>query len=385
MVNGVIFGKNGDDAFYRVRSVLKLNPQSIHFDPIQTIDGLVHRKIPPRDLIRFYRTVSERLQIGRSIPQGLQDAMEYVDNERFVSNLAMMYQALTTEGMHLADAMEVAEFPSIDVQAVRAVQVAGKEGEVLKSLADQLEMTATIKRKIASIIWYPIMVALTAWSATYGLLMFVAPTVGAFFKKISTLDMKLPHWAEQYYAFADWFVAHAFISTVGWVAVPCFIAWAVRHPLAETIFDRIPAYHNVSMKSDLISIWSSVDLLYSANVKPVEVYPMLAATAKRQDNRERLMEMAAIYRAGNYNFAKAVAQCKFPGYVVAEIAAAESANNWSSGFKNLVMLLRQDVSRHIEQLERTTTLIAYLLIGIMIGLFFLVTLYPQMSAMMSKL
>jgi len=383
-VSGVIFSANADDAYYQVNAVLKLDPTEIKLNCAQSLLAAFNPKPPARDLIRLYRTLAERKRIGRSIPQGLQDAMEYVDNQKFVSALALMRQSMY-DGTRFSEAMEKAGFPATDVQAVRSVQVAGKEGEILLGLADRMQVSEEIKGKIASIIWYPITVAITVWVVAWWMVLYIAPKVGEFFQKVSILDIALPGWARAYYDFAAFFSAHALVGTLLWFAIPVGVFFCARSGWLSRVLDRVPAFHQLSMKADLISVWSSIGLLFSAGVKPVELFSSIAAAARREDNADRLREMACIYRSGNHSIAKAVAQCNFPRYVQAEITAAESANNLTEGIRNLVELMRQDLAHHIEQTQRIAMLLSYGVIAVFLIGFFFITLYPQISATMSRL
>ncbi len=383
-VSGVIFSEDADDAFFQVDAVLKLAPVDIRFNLYHTITGFFQRKPSPRDLIRFYRTVAERIRRAQSIPQGLNDAMEYIANKRFVSSMAVMRQ-LMFDGTNFADAMEKAGFPDTHVQALRSVQNAGAEAEILDRLAEQLTMNEEIKRKIATIIWYPVTVALMSWIVAWWVLIFVAPKLAIFFKKVSALDLSLPEWARRYYAFAEWFGNHVVIGTAIWIAIPAGVYFFSRSRIFFAMLDRVPTFYQLSMKADLITIWSSISLLFMSGSKPVEIFSSLAASARRRDNAERLEEMASVYRSGSQSIGKAVAQCNFPKYVQVEINAAESANNLEGGFKNLIAMLREDVLRHIEETQRIATLISYSVIAMLLMGFFFVTLYPQIAATMSKL
>jgi len=382
-VAGVIFCAGRDDAWYQVRTALGLEPNRVRLDLLESVLWWLRPTPPVRDLIRLYRTLAERKRLGHSIAQGLQDAMEYVDSRRFVSALAIMRHAVY-DGVRFSDAMERAGFPATDVQAVRAVQVAGKEAEILVGLAERMEQNEDIRRRIAGILWYPLTVVAAVWGLAWWMLLFIAPRVGEFFRKVSWLDVSLTGGIGAYYDFAAWFADHALLGSVLWAALPLVLWRILRSRAVGRLCDTVPALHAVSMKADLISIWSSIALLSSAGVKPVELFGSIAATARRPDNARRLDEMARIYAGGNYSIAKAVARCGFPKVVQAEIAAAESANNLSEGIRHLIALLRQDLARHIEQLERSAMLGSYGVIGLFLVLFFFITLYPQIVATLSR-
>lgn len=384
VVSGMVFCTCYDDAVYQVRAALRLDPLAIRVNALETGISWVLEREPTRDRIRLYCTIAERKRIGRSIPQGLHEALDYVEDKRFVSALTVMRQSML-DGVKFADAMEKAGFPETDVQAVRAVQSAGKEGEVLASLAERMEAIEAMKQRIAGILWYPVMVLAAMWIVAWAMTLFIAPKIGAFFMKLGSLQLALPAYAEAYYSFAAFFQQHALIGSLVWFAIPVGFVTLLRSRFTAHLVDRIPALYALAMKSDLVSIFSALALLLNAGVKPVEAFASVARSARRADNRERLEEMASIYRAGNYSIAKAVAQCRFPKVVRAEISAGESANSTTEGMRKLVDILRQDLQTHMDQAQRLAVIGSNLIVGLFLLGFVFITVYPQVSATMSRM
>ena len=383
-VSGLVYSRCNDDAVYQLRSALRLEPESVRIDLIESLTRVIGGKEPTRDMIRLYRTIAERKRIGRPIPQGLQEAIEYVEDKRFASGLHVMRQAMF-DGVKFADAMEKAGLPSTDVQAVRAVQAAGKEAEVLAGLADRMEMVLALRRRIVAVVWYPIAVVVAMWLVAWGITLFIAPKLAEFFQRLSGLEMSLPMFARIYYAFAVGLREHALLGSLAWFALPGGLYWFIRSHWMTRQLDRVPAFHALSMKADLVAIFSSLALLLSAGVKPVEAFSAVARAARRPDNRERLLEMAGIYRSGNVSLARAIRVCGFPKYVQSEVSAGESASNTTQGLRNLVELMRQDLDRHMNQAERIATLASHVVIGLFLLAFVFVTIYPQIAATMSRL
>ena len=383
-IDGLVFAPCYDDAIYHVRAALRLEPMRLRLDVIQSLARLFGPREPTRDIIRLYRTIAERKKIGRSIPTGLAEAMDYCTDRLFVSRLQVMRQAML-DGETFANAMQKAGLPETDVQAVRAVQSAGKEGEVLHSIATRMGAEQELRRGIASIIWYPIFVLVVMWVVAWGITLFIAPKLGEFFEQISALQVALPTYARNYYAFATWFATHALIGSLVWFAVPVGVYSFARSRWTGAMLDRIPALYHLSMKSDLVSIFASLALSLSAGVRPVEAFSSVAKAARREDNRERLRQMAAIYRSGNLSIGRAVQVCEFPRYVQGEIAAGESAHNTSQGMRNCVELMSQDLERHMDQVKRLATIASSFVIAVFLLGFIFLTLYPQISATMSRL
>ncbi len=385
VVDGTVYTSCYDDAIFAIRSALKLEPSRVKLNLLESLRRVFSDELPPRDVVRVYRTIAQRKRIGKSIPQGIGEAVEYVEDRRLVSRLMVMRQALI-DGMKFADAMELGGFPETDVQALRAVQSAGKEGETLDQLAEHMEVVQGLKRGIADILWYPLLVLLTVWIVSWGATLFVAPKIGDFFSRISGLQLALPAYAAKYYAAAAWMNAHAILSTLLWFGVPlALLLLALRFRLIARLSDRVDTLRAISEKSDLIAIFSSLGLLLGAGVKPVESFAAVARAARRADNKERLSEMTAIYRAGNFSIGRAAKLCEFPRYVQTELAAGESANSTTQGIKNLVALLRQDLERHVEHAKRLILIVSNVFVAIFLLMFVFVVYYPQISATMSRL
>lgn len=383
-IDGLVFAPCYDDAVYHVRAALRLEPMRLRLDLLQSLARMFGPREPTRDIIRLYRTIAERKKIGRSIPTGLAEAMDYCTDRMFVSRLQVMRQAML-DGESFASAMGKAGLPETDVQAVRAVERAGKEGDVLNSIATRMDEQQKLRRRIVSIIWYPILVLAVMWIVAWGITLFIAPKLGEFFDRISSLQVALPAFAKTYYAFASWFAEHALIGSLIWFAVPVGVFGFARSTWTMAMLDRVPALFNLSMKTDLVSIFSSLALLLGAGVRPVEAFSSVAKAARREDNKERLRQMAAIYRSGNLSIGKAVQACEFPRYVQGEIAAGESAHNTAQGMRNCVELMSQDLERHMDQVERLATVTSSIVIGVFLLGFVFLTIYPQISATMSRL
>jgi type II secretory pathway component PulF len=304
-VSGLVYSGCQDDAVYQVRSALRLEPRLVRFDLTETLAQFLGRKEPTRDMIRLYRTIAERKRIGRAIPQGLQEAIGYVDDKRLSSALQVMRQAMF-DGIKFADAMQKAGLPETDVQAVRAVQAAGKEAEVLAGLADRMEMLVKLRQRIVAVVWYPIAVVVAMWVVAWAITLFIAPKLAEFFNRLSTLDVNLPVFAKAYYGVAGLLRDNALIGSLLWFALPVGVYLLVRSKFIARQLDRVPALHELSMKADLVSIFASLALLLSAGVKPVEAFVSVARAARRDDNRERLLEMTGIYRSGNVSLGRAI-------------------------------------------------------------------------------
>ena len=149
-IEGLVFCECYDDAVFLVKNALRLDPVlEIKLNIWNSLLRVFYRPQPARDMIRLYRTVAERKRVGRPIPTGLGDAIEYVEDKELRSSLTVMRQSMV-DGEKFSVAMERAGFPPTDVYAVQAVESAGKESETLITLANQLEMREEMKNKILS-------------------------------------------------------------------------------------------------------------------------------------------------------------------------------------------------------------------------------------------
>ncbi|PZP48864.1 MAG: hypothetical protein DI596_16020, partial [Azospira oryzae] len=74
--SGVVYAGNRDQAWHKIRRMFGFEPAYIRLNPRESLRALFSDGFDAQDLARFYASIGRRLERGRSLPDGLDDALE---------------------------------------------------------------------------------------------------------------------------------------------------------------------------------------------------------------------------------------------------------------------------------------------------------------------
>ncbi|PIV64313.1 MAG: pilus assembly protein PilC [bacterium (Candidatus Ratteibacteria) CG01_land_8_20_14_3_00_40_19] len=147
-------------------------------------------KISLDDLVVFSRQLATMVDAGLPMIQILDILAKQVENKGFRVIIGKIRDEVST-GNNLSEALEKHPkvFSSLYVNMVRAGEASGALDDILDRLANYLEATNTLRKKIKSAMMYPIAIILVAIVITSFLLLKVIPTFKGIFEG---LGGKLP-------------------------------------------------------------------------------------------------------------------------------------------------------------------------------------------------
>ena len=140
--------------------------------------GSSRRRIKSHELVLMTRQLA--LLIGSGAP--VEEAVGAVGtNARDANTRAVLasVRAGIVEGQSLSNAMraEARTFSPLYRAIVRAGEGSGALGSVLERLADNLEKSQAMKRKVTAALVYPVILLIVAMAVIVGLMVFVVPTI----------------------------------------------------------------------------------------------------------------------------------------------------------------------------------------------------------------
>ncbi len=147
-------------------------------------------KVKMEDLVIFSRQLATMVDSGIPLVQALDVLSEQIEKPDFRTVVAGLRDDIET-GSSLSDALSRHPkiFSGLFVNMVRAGETSGMLDDILERLADYLEKTSALQRKVKSSFIYPSMVVSMAIIITSILIFKVVPTFKGIF---DTLDTELP-------------------------------------------------------------------------------------------------------------------------------------------------------------------------------------------------
>lgn len=151
------------------------------------------QKVKMQDLVVFTRQLATMVSAGVPLARSL----AALQNDSESIYLRQVLQAVTKDvesGTPLADAFEKHPkvFGDIYVNMVRAGEAGGILDDILKRLALQVELDASMRKKIKSAMMYPIVILTITILAFFGIMLFIVPKLAEILTSLGGPDAKLP-------------------------------------------------------------------------------------------------------------------------------------------------------------------------------------------------
>lgn len=133
-------------------------------------------RVPSQNVVFFTRQLSTMFAAGLTIEKALGNLSANERNERFKKIIIEMKKDVQS-GRTFSDALQKhpGAFSSLFAALVKAGEMSGTLSEILEQLANYLEKSEDVKRKVVSSLFYPGIIISVLTISVYGLLVFVVP------------------------------------------------------------------------------------------------------------------------------------------------------------------------------------------------------------------
>lgn len=383
IVDGVIYAPSQAMAVGQLRKG-GMPPFEIGLSVGDTVKGVFKKGFAPRDLARFYFTMGRRIKKDKPILEGLQAAVDFVQDTRLRQAISMMRNAIQ-DGQAEGKAMEIAGFPFRDAKIVAASATAGKVGDAFLSLAKEVTREAQLRKGLFSIFMMPAMLLVLMYIGLYAAITLAAPNTLQFLAQADVQLNKLSPFLQDYFAFAKAFNASLIWSSILYWLAPIGVLYGVyKARIIPKLADKIKWVREVSVKTDAAMLWSSYALLYDANISPREICKMLYQTALREDSRIAMRKMQKMLNSGLAQ-EDAVGKAGFQNFVVEAVRSSISAGDLTQGLRELCDSLEEDIAVITGILKEVMGLVSLIALGIGVGALFMVTYFPVVSAVLQNI
>lgn len=151
------------------------------------------QKVKLQDLVVFTRQLATMVSAGVPLIRSL-SALQNDSESPYLREVLAGVTKDVEAGTPLADALakHPKVFSDIYVNMVRAGEAGGILDDILKRLAMQVELDASMRKKIKSAMMYPVVILIVTVLAFFGIMLFIVPKLGEILAELGGPDAKLP-------------------------------------------------------------------------------------------------------------------------------------------------------------------------------------------------
>jgi type II secretory pathway component PulF len=369
--DGALAAISHADAINKIKKT-GINPKKVFIDPYLTIKNIISDRYDHKDLIRLYKTIGNRILMGKSLVDGLESADEFIFDKKLKFTVLSMANRLKT-GDKIYESMLKSGFGKLDAMVIRSSESSGNQGEAFIRLAEEIRRKNEISEGIKKIF---IMPGITMFIIYIGC--FLAPF---FFgvateKQLKGLDLKTADF-DTYFKVAhfsnDYAIIYFLLAAMPIVGL--FVAF--KKGWIGNLLDKWKLWKSVSVKSDMANTWVAFAQLWDAGVTPSSCADLVQEACERKDSKEAFIKLKRGLLSGK-NLPEATFQSGFIPLVKKGVKAAEEGSSLSvpEGIKSMCDELSADVMAMVEIMKAWFTVISLFLGGMGVLLFIYVALGP---------
>lgn len=326
----------------------------------------LNRRVRGQDLLVFTRQLSTIVSAGLPLMQGLDILAEQTEDPRFAKIIAAIGQNVES-GETFSDSLKLFNraFPDIYVSMVRAGEASGDLDGVLLQLADYLEASEELKRRIRSAMTYPVVAFSMIILIAAGLIIFVVPQFAEIFnsfgKALPAPTQMLINASNAMRTTTFWGIAIG--AVIGTVA---FLRIYGSTPMGKYTLDslklRLPIFGPLMRKVAISRFARTLSTLTRSGVSILQALEIVERTAGNEVYAKAIREASEAVRNGE-TLAEPLAKSQvFPAMVTRMIGVGEKTGALEGMLAKISDFYDSEVKATVDAL---TSLIEPMLIGVM--------------------
>jgi len=330
--------------------------------------------IPPRvtsdDLMIFTRELATMINAGLPLVECLYSLAEDVDNVKLKKVIHDM-GAKIIAGKSFSDALGYHRdvFDNMYINLVKVGEIGGNLEKILQRLAEYIEATVALKKKVMSAMYYPVTILVFAFLVVSGLFIFIIPKFADIFKGFggelpgpTKFFLNTATFVQKYYIFI-------FLIIIGTIF---FVSKFLKTPKGQVWFDQLklslPLFGPLVKKIVIARFARTLSLLYSSGVSIVDSLDLVASSCGNVVVEKAVLIASEQVLEGERITGTLEKSKIFPNMVIHMIDVGERTGTLSSMLQKISDFYEMQVNAAINGLTSIIEPILIVLMGIFIGI-----------------
>lgn len=338
----------------------------------------IFKKVKESDIILFTRQLASMVLTGLTLiealkilkQQKLSLAMQEIINDII---------AQISEGSTFSDALGAHKkyFSDVYIALIRAAEKGGLLDQILARLADNLERSDDLKKKVKSAMFYPAIIMLGMGAVIVIMNIFVIPQLGTLYK---SLNLELPLTTKVVLLISSLFTNYYPVVIIGAVVGIFLYKRFQKTPEAIKIIDnlklRIPVLGTIATLTSLDEISRTLSLLISSGASIIESLTITAGVAGNYWYRTAILESASLVEKGISLSDAFEHQNIFPPMMTQMVKVGESTGKINESLLKLSDYFERDLDVRVKTLTTAIEPILIVVLGISVAFLIISIIMP---------
>ncbi|MDR2198374.1 MAG: type II secretion system F family protein [Deltaproteobacteria bacterium] len=331
---------------------LRISDYTIKDAPKDLFSGIAMfaPKIKPKDVMIFTRQFSTMIDAGLPLVQCLKIMADQSDNPTLKSMIRDVNNSVQS-GATLSDALRKypEQFDSLYCNLVAAGETAGILDTILKRLAEYIEKSERLKRKVKGALVYPVIVLFVGGVVTLVIMIFVIPT---FEEMFASSGKELPMLTQKVIDMSNLVTTRWYIIFPALGAMVFAIRKIMKTEQGAYYFDKyslsMPLFGDLLRKVAVSKFSRTLATMLQAGVPIITSLEIVAGTAGNKVVEEALNDSKAAIAEGRPLVDPLIESQVFPNMVTSMIAVGEEAGALDAMLIKLADFYDEEVDAAVE-------------------------------------
>jgi type IV pilus assembly protein PilC len=307
---------------------------------------------------------------GLTLVQALYSLAEDVENQKMKAVITDL-GAKILAGLSFSEALKAHPnvFNKMYVNLIKVGEIGGNLEKILRSLADYIESSEALKKKVMAALYYPVTVLSFAFLIVSGLFIFIIPRFAEIYKGFGAA---LPGPTLVFLNFAEFFKNFYWLIFIVIIGGTWLFLRFIKTPAGTMWFDRfklsMPLVGPLIQKIVISRFAKTLALLYQSGVPIIDSMSMVASSCGNSVVEKAILQASNQVLDGE-NIAGTLDKSKiFPVMVINMIDVGERTGNLSDMLNKVSEYYESQVNSTINGLTSLLEPVMVVCMGMIIGL-----------------
>ncbi|RKY38480.1 MAG: type II secretion system F family protein [Candidatus Omnitrophota bacterium] len=333
-------------------------------------------KIKVREMVVFSRQLSTLINAGISLVASLNILYSQFESEkmrRIIANIRSDIEAGTSLSSSFAKYSHI--FPPIFSNMIKAGETSGSLDEILNRLAEYLERTENLKRKVKSALTYPVLVVVMAAVIVSFLMLKVVPAFKSIFEGLGgTLPLLTRVLIKTSDVGVQMFPFFLILGVLVFIGFIRFIHTENGRMAYDRFKLRLPLFGSIIKKITIGRVMSTLATLLKSGVDILEALEIASKVAGNKVVEEAVKQTKQGVRTGESIAEPMERTGEFAPFVVKMIAVGEQAGELEEMLTKISDYYEAEVNETLSSLTSMMEPVIIAFLGVTIG-FIVVAMY----------
>lgn len=376
-VTGVVHAPSVKSAQAEVK---KMNIELVNLErKSQLFANITRQKVKSKEILLFTRYLSTMITSGLPILQALDVISREQDNpsmRALLSNIRTDIASGKTMGEAFSQYPEY--FDTLYCSLIKAGEKSGTLDKILRRLADYLEKSESLRRKIKKALTYPTVIICVAVGVSLILLLFVVPQFQTIF---ASFGAQLPLFTRIVVDFSNLLRTYA----LAFVFLMVLFIWAFKRRLRTTpsFRDKLDYYIlkiyviGPLLRKGIVARYTrTLAITLDAGVPIIEAMNLMENVMGNRIYTKAVIQIGRDVAKGNQLYSSMSNTKLFPNMVVQMIAIGETSGSLAEMLNKVSDYYEEEVTSIVDNLSSLLEPFIMVLLGLVIGTFVVAMYLP---------